>query len=103
MVARLSTLQVKKSHLEALQRTVQQELIPLAQQQHGFRGLLVLHRAGDFPEVIIVALWESLQDLEASAAGDFLKTVSAKLLAHTEDSPRLGISRYEVMVAQLST
>ena len=76
MYARVITVQVQPGKLEDLLQVLQEQVIPAAQHQPGFRGLLRLtdQRTG---KGMTVSLWESEADLIASETSGYLQEMRA--------------------------
>jgi hypothetical protein len=62
---------------EALQ-TVRDQIVPFAQQQHGFKGFLGLSQDG---KLILQTLWETEADLKASETNGYCRLQQDKLVA----------------------
>ena len=76
MYARVITVQVQPGKLDDLLHVLQQQVIPAAQHQPGFRGLLRLtdQRTG---KGMTVSLWDSEADLIASETSGYLQEMRA--------------------------
>ena len=92
MFARMSTLEGPPDQMEEGLRYVREQLLPLMQQQDGFKGFIALgdRQSG---KLIGVSLWESEQAMHASEeAGDRTRSDSAQAVSGTV----AGVERYEV-------
>ncbi len=99
MHARVWQLRILPGKLEEF-TSAARSLIPPARQQKGFRGVLVLHTgAGEPREVLIVSVWESLEELKASEKNLFLYQALARLLSFCEGLP--SIREHEVLISDL--
>ncbi len=92
MFARMSTLEGPPDQMDEGLRYVREQVLPLMQQQDGFKGFIALgdRQSG---KLIGVSLWESEQAMHASEeAGDRTRSDSAQAVSATV----AGVERYEV-------
>ena len=98
MFARMSTLEGPPDQVDEGLRYVREQVLPLIQQQDGFKGFIAL---GDREsgKVIGVSFWESKQAMLASEeAGDRTRSDSAQAVGGTV----VGVERYEVGLFEMS-
>ena len=98
MFARMSTLEGPPDQVDEGLRYVREQVLPLIQQQDGFKGFIALgDRASG--KVIGVSFWESKQAMLASEeAGDRTRSDSAQAVGGTV----VGVERYEVGLFEMS-
>ncbi len=97
MHARVWQLRILPGKLEEFTSAVR-SLIPPARQQGGFRGVVALRTgAGEPLEVLLIAVWDSLEELKASEKNLFLYQALARLLAFCEGLP--SIREHEVLMS----
>ncbi len=79
---------------------VRDQIVPFAQQLQGFKGFLGLSRGG---EIILLSLWETETDLQASEVGHYAEYLKDKLapLVRLRRTP-LWLQDYEVFTLELS-
>jgi heme-degrading monooxygenase HmoA len=97
MHARISTLEGPPDQVEEGLRYVREQVLPLMQQQDGFKGFIALadRQSG---KVIGVSLWESEQAMQASEeVGDRTRSESAEAVSGTV----AGVERYEVGLIEM--
>ena len=63
MYARMVTLYLKPEMVEEMNRIFQNKLLPLMENQSGFKGIFVMNNPGENKEVCIT-FWESMVDME---------------------------------------
>ena len=98
MFARMSTLEGPPDQLDEGLRYVREQVLPLMQQQDGFKGFIALgdRQSG---KLIGVSLWESEQAMYASEeAGDRTRSDSAEVVGASV----VGVERYEVGLLEMS-
>lgn len=84
---------------EAIQ-AVRDQIVPFARQLEGFKGFLGLLRGG---EIILLSLWETEADLEASKAVPYVEHVKDDLAFLLPlCSPPLWLQNYEVFTLEPS-
>jgi heme-degrading monooxygenase HmoA len=99
MFARMSTLEGPPDQVDEGLRYVREQVLPLMQQQDGFKGFIVLgdRQSG---KVIGVSFWESEQAMQASEeVGDRTRSESAEAVGATV----AGVERYEVGLFEVSS
>ncbi len=74
MYARVVTVQVQPGKLEELLGVLQEQVVPAAQHQPGFRGLMSLTDQGT-GKGIAISLWATEADLVASETSGYLQEV----------------------------
>jgi heme-degrading monooxygenase HmoA len=74
MYARVTLAQLQPGKLKELIQFLRDNVVPAAQQQQGFKGLLVLTDENT-NKGIAIALWETEADMAASEASDGYYTV----------------------------
>ncbi len=92
MHARMSILEGPADQVDEGLRYVQEQVLPLIQQQDGFKGFVALsdRQSG---KVIGVSFWESEQAMQASEeVGNRTRSESAEAVGATV----AGVERYEV-------
>jgi hypothetical protein len=93
MYARVTHYLVLPGKLEAFIRLIQEESIPQAKQQSGFRNSYILtHRS--IGVCVVITLWETEADLLASEAGSFLQEQLIKVVSVLASLPNREL--YEV-------
>ena len=100
MNARVTQLRVRRGKsqefLDALKST-----LPLLRKQAGFRALIALRTAPDpTMEVMVISVWDSLDDLKGSEKNLFLTQVLSRLIPHCEGFPT--IREHEVLVGEFA-
>ena len=98
MYARASTLDVPPDQLDQALRNVQEQVLPLLQQQDGFKGFIALadRQAG---RAIGLSLWESEHAMQATEeVGNRTRSESAQAGGGTV----AGVERYEVALFEVS-
>ena len=70
MHARVTNVRIDPDLLEGVINTVQGTVAPIAAEQQGFKGLMMMsdHETG---EGMVISLWETKEDLEASEASGY--------------------------------
>lgn len=99
MFARASTLEGPPDQLDEGLRYVREQVLPLLQQQDGFKGFIAFgdRQSG---KLIGVSLWESEQAMRASEeVGDRTRGESAEAVGATV----AGVERYEVGLFEVSS
>lgn len=99
MFARASTLEVPPDQMDEALRNVREQVLPLIQQQDGFKGFIALadRQTG---KAIGVSLWESEQAMRASEeVGDRTRSETAQSGGGTV----AGVDRYEVALFEVSS
>jgi heme-degrading monooxygenase HmoA len=99
MFARMSTLEGPPDQIDEGLRYVREQVLPLMQQQDGFKGFIALgdRQSG---KVIGVTFWESEQAMQASEeVGDRTRSESAETIGATV----AGVERYEVALFEVSS
>ncbi len=94
MHARMSTLEGPPDRMDEGLRHVREQVLPLLQQQDGFKGFVALgeRQSG---KLIGVSFWESEQAMQASEeVGNRTRNESAEAMGDTV----AGVERYEVSV-----
>ncbi len=98
MFARMSILEGSPDQLDEALRHVREQVLPLLQQQDGFKGFVALadRQSG---KMIGIGLWESEQAMRASEeAGDRARSDSAEAVSAAVE----GVERYEVGLFEVS-
>ena len=94
MHARMSTLEGPPDRMDEGLRHVREQVLPLLQQQDGFKGFVVFDNRQS-GELIGFSLWESEQAMQASEeVGNRTRNESAETMGDTV----AGVERYEVSV-----
>ena len=99
MHARMSILEGPADQVDEGLRYVREQVLPLLQQQDGFKGFVALsdRQSG---KVIGVSFWESEQAMQASEeVGDRTRSESAQ----AGGASVAGVERYEVGVFEVSS
>jgi heme-degrading monooxygenase HmoA len=78
MYARATTIQLRPGMTDRMSAIFQDDVVPAAQQQPGFRGGLLLTDR-DSGKVIAISLWETEADLAAGEASGYYQAQMAKL------------------------
>jgi quinol monooxygenase YgiN len=88
MHARVWKLRIRPGKLQELRNAID-SLIPPAQRQGGFRGVLVLGsgKKGS-PDATVIALWDSLEAMRASEQDLLVTQAISRLLGCCEGFPR---------------
>jgi heme-degrading monooxygenase HmoA len=97
MHARMSILEGPADQVDEGMRYVREQVLPLMQQQDGFKGFIVLNdrQSG---KIIGVSFWESEQAMRASEeVGDRTRSESAEATGGTV----AGVERYEVGLIEM--
>jgi heme-degrading monooxygenase HmoA len=97
--ARMSVLEGSPDQIDEGLRHVREQVLPLIQQQDGFKGFIALsdQQSG---KVIGVSFWESEQAMQASEeVGNRTRSESAEATGGTV----AGVERYEVGVFEMSS
>lgn len=104
MFARVTTIEWPEGEKiegrdEAIQ-TVRDQIVPFAQQLQGFKGFLGLSRGGT---IILLSLWDTEADLQASEDRSYAEHLKDKLafLTRLRATP-LWLQDYEVFTLELS-
>ena len=101
MHARVWQLRIRPGKLEEF-RSALDSLTPPAQQQGGFRGVLVLGTGKkEAPDLTAVALWESLETMRASEQNMLVTQATSRFVGCCEGFPRF--QEQEVLVFELSS
>ena len=98
MFARMSTLEGPPDQMDEGLRYVREQVLPLMQQQDGFKGFIALgdRQSG---KLIGVSLWESEQAMRASEeAGDRARGDPAEVVS----ASGVDVERYEVGLFEVS-
>ncbi len=99
MFARASTLEVPPDQIDQALRNVQEQVLPLLQQQDGFKGFIVLTER-QTGKAIGLSLWESEQAMQDSEeAGNRTRSETAQAGGGTV----VGVDRYEVALLEVSS
>jgi hypothetical protein len=99
MFARASTLEGPPDRMDEGVRQVREHVLPLLQQQDGYKGFIALgdRQSG---KLIGISFWESEQALQASEeAGDRTRSETAEAIGDTI----AGVERYEVGLFEMSS
>ena len=99
MFARMSTLEGPPDQLDEGLPYVREQVLPLMQQQDGFKGFIAL---GDRQsrKLVGVSLWESEQAMRASEeVGDRTRSESAEAVS----AAVAGVERYDVGLFEVSS
>jgi quinol monooxygenase YgiN len=86
MFARITKLRVLPGKLNEFSAAID-SLRPAARKQNGYRGVLVLRAGEDGPDVTLISIWDSLQDLRASESNMYYFEVISRLFACCEGYP----------------
>jgi heme-degrading monooxygenase HmoA len=99
MRARMSTLEGPPDRMDEGLRHVREHVLPLLQQQDGFKGFIALgDRQGR--KLIGVSFWESEQAIQAAEeVEDRTRSESAEVMGDTI----AGVERYEVGLFEMSS
>ncbi len=96
MVARVTHVQVKPEDVEEATRLFDQSVIPAAEQEEGFLGVLLLAR--DDGRALVVDLCDTLEHLRANEHSGFYQAQVAKFANRIVDHPSREF--YDVKVAK---
>jgi quinol monooxygenase YgiN len=98
MYARIWHVRIRPGKLEEFKRAVD-SVVPLAQQQDGFLGILPLFAdERRMSEATLIALWESLEALRASERAGLVSQGISRLVDCCEGYPR--IEEREIMESE---
>jgi heme-degrading monooxygenase HmoA len=99
MHARMSSLEGPPDQIDEGLRYVREQVLPLMQQQDGFRGFIALsHRQSG--RVMGISFWESEEAMQASEeVGDRTRSESAEAVSGAV----VGVERYEVGLFEVSS
>jgi heme-degrading monooxygenase HmoA len=86
MYARVTLAQLQPGKVDELQQFLNDNVVPAAQRQQGFKGLLLLTDETT-NKGIAIALWETEADMAASEASDGYYTVQLARGAHFFAAP----------------
>ena len=75
MFARHVSMHLKPNTRAELSLTLENEILPLLQKQHGFQDEIVF--AGSGTEVVAISLWDKKEDAEAYHRGSYPEVVKA--------------------------
>jgi len=95
MYARVMTLHVREGQLDRVVRTLQQIVVPAANRQRGFAGMLVMSDR-EAHKVVSSSLWHSETDMLASEEAEYFQDQISRLVTMISGPP--AIDRYEVNV-----
>ena len=99
MHARMTTLEGTPDRMDEGLRQVREHVLPLLQQQGGFKGFIALgdRQSG---KLIGVSFWEGEEAMQASEdVGDRMRSESAEAMSDTI----AGVERYEVGLFEVSS
>jgi quinol monooxygenase YgiN len=97
MNARVWKLHIRPGKVEEFQ-DIFSSLVTLARRQDGYRGTLALSSGNpDSPEVIMVALWDSLEAIRASENNLFLTQAITRFMTCCDGGPQ--ITEQEILVS----
>jgi len=89
MHARVWQLHIRPGKVQDFQ-DILSSLVNLARQQKGYRGVLALASGtSESPNVILVALWDSLEAIRATENNLFLTQAIARFLVCSESLPQI--------------
>ena len=69
MLARVTTIQIQSGKTDEVTQFVHDSVLPAAQQQHGFGGMLILVDPAA-QKGMAITMWETVADMEAGEAND---------------------------------
>jgi heme-degrading monooxygenase HmoA len=98
-VARITWPQGEKVEgMDEAMQAVRDQIMPFAQRLHGFKGFFGLSRDG---EIVLVSLWETEADLQASESGGYVEHIKNALafLPQVQKTP-LWLQSYEVFTSE---
>jgi len=99
MYARVWKVRVRPGKLDEL-RAELAALMGLAHRQQGYRGSLALvSDKSDAPEVTLIGVWDSLDEMRGSERNLFLMQAISRVLLCTEGFPQ--ITEHEIIVGSL--
>ena len=97
--ARMSTLEGSPDEMDKALRDVKEDVLPLLQQQDGFKGFVVFDNRQS-GELIGITFWESEQAMQASEeVGDRTRSETAEATHDTIED----VERYEVGLFEMSS
>jgi heme-degrading monooxygenase HmoA len=100
MHARVWHLRILPEKLEEFKKAIRSLLLP-AYKQGGFCGVVVLRGDGDpDKEAMVIAVWDSLEQLKASERNLFLYQAIARILGCCEAFPT--ITEREVLLSEFA-
>jgi len=89
MYARVWHVRIQAGRIEEFTSALE-TLLPLAHQQPGFRGALVLRtEGGKSTDAAVIAVYNSLEDIKASKKNLFLYQAMSRILSHCEGFPNI--------------
>lgn len=101
MHARVWKLRIRPGKLGEFRGAIASLMAP-AHRQHGFRGSLALVSDGsDAPEVTLIGVWDSLDDIRGSERNMFLMQAISKVLGCSEGFPQ--ITEHQIVAGSLFT
>ena len=95
MFARMVNVEFQSGKVDEASRIVRDQILPVMQEQGGFRGQLLLTQE-DTGKAVSLNLWETAEDLDAFETSDVYRQLMGKL-AGVLAGPPAG-ERYEVSV-----
>lgn len=78
MYARTTTIQAQPGKIEEAIGIARDSIVPRAKEQQGFKGLLALASTDD-EEIILISLWETEDDMDASEENGYYEDQIGKL------------------------
>jgi len=77
-------------------RLLREIVVPAAQKEPGFRGMLVLNdrKAG---KIVGITMWESEADMVASETGEYLQDQVSRVIAYLKRPPEFEDYEIEVL------
>lgn len=91
MYVRMMRSPLRAGSTEALLRVWREDVIPAAEQQHGYLGATLLVEQ-DGTHGTSMTRWETLADLEAAETNGFLQAQVAKLAPHLAGAPERKVA-----------
>ncbi|HUK54781.1 MAG TPA: antibiotic biosynthesis monooxygenase [Candidatus Binatia bacterium] len=99
MHARVWQVRIRPGKLSEFRAAITSLTAP-ANRQHGFRGsLALLGDASEAPDVTVVAVWDSLDDMRASERNMFLMQAISRVLGCCDGFPQ--ITEQEIIAGSL--
>jgi heme-degrading monooxygenase HmoA len=94
MYARVVSTPVEPGNMDETIQIFQNFLVPVAKQQRGFKGILLLTERST-PKIMVISVWETEDDMKASEASDHYREQIVARFSHLFNSfPSIEI--YEV-------
>jgi heme-degrading monooxygenase HmoA len=77
MFARHVSMQLKPNTRAEFTQTIENEILPVLQKQHGFQDEIVFFAAGSGTETVAISLWDKKEDAEAYHRASYPEVLKA--------------------------